>query len=96
MCQRPAPDKASNRHSDNEPEKRGVRVIRIVRYSVEAARVCLILDDELLKYQGLPQSDHRAIDAVDVPLEGNDTKQKGEQRRHDQRARDGKWNRGAP
>ena len=32
------------------------------------------------------ERDHRAVDAVDVPLEGDDAEDEGEQRRNDQRA----------
>ena len=64
------------------------RVVRIVGYAVEAASIGLILDDEVLEDQRFGERDHRAIDAVDMPLEGDDAENEGEQRRNHQRAED--------
>ncbi len=56
--------------------------------AVEAAGIGLILDDELLQDQRFGERDHRAIDPVDVALEGDDAEEEGEQHRHRQRAED--------
>ena len=48
------------------------------------AGIGLIFDDELLQDQRFGKRDHRAIDAVDMPLEGDDAEHEGEHRRNDQ------------
>ena len=63
--------------------------MRVVGDAVEPARVGLILDDEFLEDQRFGERDHRAIDAVDVPLEGDHAENEGEQRRDGERADDG-------
>ena len=60
----------------NEPEKRRRGVVRVVGDAVEAAGIGLILDDEVLEDEQFGERDHRAIDAVDVALEGDNAEEK--------------------
>ena len=74
-----------DRDRQDEPQERRADVVAVVGDAVEAAGVGLILDDELLQDQRLGERDHGAVDAVDVPLEGDDAEDEGEQRRDDER-----------
>ena len=75
MRQRPRSNEEHDDDRKDEPEKRGRGVVRIVGDAVEAAGIGLILDDEVLEDERFGERDHRAIDAVDVPLEGDDAEQ---------------------
>ena len=79
-------DEEGDRHSQNEPQERCPDVVGVIGDAVESPEIGLIFDDELLKDQGFGKRDHRAIDAVYMPLEGDDAENEREYRRNDQGA----------
>ena len=88
MGQIPRDGEKKYSHCQDDPEEVHVVIGLVVGNAVEAAGVGLVFDDEFLKDQRFRERDHRAIDPVDVALEGNDPEDERQQDGEEQRADD--------
>src|SRR5262249_11938773 len=62
----------------HKPKEWRADIVGVVGYAVEAARVRLILDNELLKDERFGQCDDCAVHAINVPLECDDPENESE------------------
>ncbi len=97
MCYEARNQEERHRNSQNDPQESCPDIIAVIGYAVESAGVRLIFDDEFLKDERFGESDDRAVDAIDVALEGYDSEDEGQHRWNDQRRAHrkhgiGQWN----